>query len=169
MLGSRVPIMQAPLGRAGGVQLALAVSQAGGLGTLGASWATPEDLREQIRILRRSTEGPFCVNLVLDFEQEARFEVVAEEGVPLVSFSWGINPEFIERAHAGGTRVLVQVASASGPVLLGRQVPRSDVAGMPPPVSTHDLAEPGARTLRRPMLARDSPIRRSRRAADRSE
>jgi nitronate monooxygenase len=104
--------MQAPLGRAGGVALALAVSQAGGLGSLGASYTPPADLREQIRLLRRGTRAPFCVNLILDFEQHERVEVAVSEGAPWISFSWGLNPELLQRAKAGGVRVLVQIASA---------------------------------------------------------
>ena len=52
------------------------------------------------------------MNLVLDFEQDERLEVAAEERVPWVSFSFGMRRELIERAHAGGMRALVQVASA---------------------------------------------------------
>lgn len=61
---------------------------------------------------RARADGPFCVNLVLDFEQDQRLEVAIEERVPWVSFSFGLRRELVGRAHAGGTRVLVQVASA---------------------------------------------------------
>jgi nitronate monooxygenase len=112
VLGCEVPLMQAPLGRASAAPLAIAVSQAGGLGTLGATWTEPAALREQIRSISRATDRPFCVNLLLDFEQDERLEVAVEERVPWVSFSFGMRPEMIERAHAGGTSVMVQVASA---------------------------------------------------------
>ncbi len=104
--------MQAPLGRAGAVRLAAEVSQAGGLGTLGASWTEPEVLREQIGSITRVTDRPFCVNLVLDFEQDERLEVAVEERAPIVSFSFGLRPQLVARARAGGARVLVQVGSA---------------------------------------------------------
>jgi nitronate monooxygenase len=104
--------MQAPLGRGAGAQLAIEVCQGGGLGTLGASWTEPVVLREQIRSIARATDGPFCVNLVLDFGQEQRLEVAAEEHVPWVSFSFGLRRDLVARAHAGGSRALVQVASA---------------------------------------------------------
>lgn len=71
--------MQAPLGRGAAARLARAVSQAGGLGTLGASWTEPAILREQIRSIARATDGLFCVNLVLDFEQDERLGVAVEE------------------------------------------------------------------------------------------
>jgi nitronate monooxygenase len=111
VLGCDVPLMQAPLGRGAGARLAIAVSQAGGLGTLGASWTAPAALREQIRSIGRTTDRPFCVNLVLDFEQDERVEVAVEARVPWVSFSFGMHRQLIERAHAGGTRAMVQVAS----------------------------------------------------------
>jgi len=104
--------MQAPLGRGAGVALVAEVSRAGGLGTLGASWTDPASLREQVRAIVRATDRPFCVNLVLDFEQEQRLEVAVEERVPWVSFSFGLREDLIARAHAGGSRALVQVASA---------------------------------------------------------
>ena len=104
--------MQAPLGRGAGPRLAIAVSRAGGLGTLGATWTEPAILREQIRAIARASDGPFCVNLVLDFEQEQRLEVAVEEQVPWVSFSFGLRRDLVARAHAGGSRALVQVASA---------------------------------------------------------
>jgi nitronate monooxygenase len=111
-LGIRVALMQAPLGRGAGAPLVTAVSAAGGLGTLGASWTEPDALREQIRAIARATDAPFCVNLVLCFDQEERLEVALEEQAPWISFSWGVRPDLIARAHAGGARVMVQVASA---------------------------------------------------------
>ena len=52
------------------------------------------------------------MNLVLDFEQDERLKVAVEERAPIVSFSFGLSPQLIARARAGGARVLVQVASA---------------------------------------------------------
>ncbi len=108
----RVPVMQAPIGPAASPELVAAVSAAGGIGCLGASWTEPPALREQIRAVRRATDRPFCVNLVLAFEQEERLEVVAGEGVAVVSFSWGVEAPLVARAHAAGCLVLGQIASA---------------------------------------------------------
>src|SRR3954454_20873214 len=99
-LGCVVPLMQAPRGRGAAAPLAVAVSRAGALGTLGASWTPPATLRDQIRAIARATENPFCVNLVLDFEQAERLEVAVEERAPWVSFSFGLRPELVVRAHA---------------------------------------------------------------------
>jgi nitronate monooxygenase len=64
LLGVRYPIVQAPM--AGGpntVELASAVSEAGGLGSLAGAMLSPDALREEIRALRRLTQRPFAVNV----------------------------------------------------------------------------------------------------------
>src|SRR5215204_5008552 len=64
VLGIKHPLVQAPM--AGGPatpELVAAVSNAGGLGFLGAAYLTPETLREQVREIRSLTEEPFGVNL----------------------------------------------------------------------------------------------------------
>ncbi|AMA73160.1 MULTISPECIES: NAD(P)H-dependent flavin oxidoreductase [Aneurinibacillus] len=64
MLKIDYPIIQAPM--AGGVttpELVAAVSNAGGLGTLGAGYMSPEQIRATIREIRKMTERPFAVNL----------------------------------------------------------------------------------------------------------
>ena len=104
--------MQAPLGRGAGARLADRGVAERRTRDLGASWTEPATLREQIRSIARASDAPFCVNLVLDFEQEQRLEVAVEEQVPWVSFSFGLRRDLVARAHAGGSRVLVQVASA---------------------------------------------------------
>ena len=103
--------MQAPIAGAATARLAGEVSRAGGLGSLGASWTELGVLREQIRSIGRITDRPFCVNLVLDFEQDERLEVAIEERAPIVSFSFALHPQLVARARAGGAQVLVQVGS----------------------------------------------------------
>jgi NAD(P)H-dependent flavin oxidoreductase YrpB (nitropropane dioxygenase family) len=117
VLGCEFPLMQAPLGRGAAARLATAVSRAGGLGTLGASWTEPPVLREQIRSIARVTDRPFCVNLVLDFAQDERLELVVEERVPLVSFSFGLRPDLVICARVGGACVLVQVAEPAAAIV----------------------------------------------------
>lgn len=103
--------MQAPIGPAATPELAAAVSRAGGIGSLGASWTDPPLLRAQIRAVRRLTDRPVMVNLVVAFDQAERLEVACEEGVELISFSWGVRDDLVARAHAGGCRVVVQAGS----------------------------------------------------------
>jgi nitronate monooxygenase len=61
-LPSRVPLIQAPMASAQGPELAIAVCQAGGLGSLPAAMLTPDHLREQIAKVRNATSAPFNVN-----------------------------------------------------------------------------------------------------------
>ena len=103
--------MQAPVGGCATPELATAVAQAGGLGSIAASWTEPDLLRERISAISRSTDRAFCVNFVLEFEQEERLEVAVEERVPIISFSFGLRPDLVARARASGSLVLVQVGS----------------------------------------------------------
>ena len=102
-------VMQAPIGPATTVELVRAVCDAGGLGTLAASWTPPDELRRQVRALAGRR---FAVNLVLAFPQDERVEVLCGERVPVVSFSWGIRPDLVALAHAAGTDVFIQTGSA---------------------------------------------------------
>lgn len=105
-----LPLMQAPIGPATTWELVAAVSAVGGLGTLAASWTELAELRGQIGRIVSATANPFCVNLVLAFDQRDRLELLLECGVPVVSFSWGIDAALIGRARQAGLTVLVQVA-----------------------------------------------------------
>jgi nitronate monooxygenase len=107
---SRVPVMQAPIGPATTWELAAAVSAAGGLGTLASSWTDVAELRGEIERVASATPNPFCVNLVLAFDQRDRLELLCECGVRAVSFSWGIDAAMIGQARRAGLTVLVQVA-----------------------------------------------------------
>jgi nitronate monooxygenase len=104
--------MQAPIGPAATHELVAAVSRSGALGTLAASWTPIGDLRDQVNWLRSTSDAPFCVNLVLAFEQRPRLIAALEGGTSLVSFSWGTDPGLIGLARTAGAFVLVQVGDA---------------------------------------------------------
>jgi nitronate monooxygenase len=107
-----LPVVQAPIGPATTPKLVASVSAVGALGTVAASWTEPAKLRDQIRAIRSATSNPFCVNLVLAFDQRERLELVLAERVPVISFSWGTDEELIGRARAAGAFVLVQVSDS---------------------------------------------------------
>lgn len=104
-----MPLLQAPIGPAATPELVAAVSETGALGTLAASWTSEADLRKQLFSIRSVCDAPFCVNLVLAFEQRQRLRVALEEGATVISFSWGIDAELIKLARDAGAFVLVQV------------------------------------------------------------
>jgi len=112
-LGIEVPIFAAPMGFVTGVELAAAVSNAGGLGIMSWSVSPPEVLRKQIRALRERTAKPFGVNLILHFPVEEQVAVCLEERVPVLSFFWGDASPYVQRAHDAGVQVFHQVGSVA--------------------------------------------------------
>jgi len=88
----RYPIVQGGMVWCSGWRLASAVSNAGGLGLLGAGSMPPTLLREHIHKCRQATSMPFGVNVPLLYPKvEETFQVIEEEKVPIVFTSAG-NP-----------------------------------------------------------------------------
>ncbi len=86
----RYPIIQGGMVWCSGWRLASAVSEAGGLGLLGAGSMHPETLREHIVKTRIATSRPFGVNVPLLYpEMEIIMQIIAEEKVPIVFTSAG--------------------------------------------------------------------------------
>jgi nitronate monooxygenase len=114
-LGIDVPLVQAPIGRASCPELAAAVSDAGALGMLGATFLDDAALRATLRKTRRLTDRPFGVNLILHWDQRDRLAACLEEGVRLISYFWSqIEPgsPYVEEAHAAGALVMLTVGAA---------------------------------------------------------
>ena len=92
LLGIRYPIVQAGMVWASGWRLASAVSNAGGLGLLGAGSMYPEVLREHIQKCKKATSKPFGVNVPLLYPDiDQLMEVIVEEKVKIVFTAAG-NP-----------------------------------------------------------------------------
>ena len=93
LLGIQYPIVQGGMVWCSGWRLASAVSNAGGLGLIGAGSMHPEILREHIRKCRVATKFPFGVNIPLMYPQiEEIMNIVVEEGVKIIFTSAG-NPK----------------------------------------------------------------------------
>ena len=112
------PIVQAPIGSATRPELAAAVPEAGGLGTLALTWRPPDRAAEFVERTLATTDQPFAVNLVLDPEARDvpvadQLAAVLEAGVPPVSFSFGDAAPYIERVRDAGAAALVIVGSAA--------------------------------------------------------
>ena len=89
----KYPIIQAGMVWSSGWRLASAVSNAGGLGLIGAGSMHPETLREHIRKCKAATEKPFGVNVPLMYPQvEEIMQIITDEKVPVVFTSAG-NPK----------------------------------------------------------------------------
>lgn len=92
LFGIRYPIIQAGMIWCSGWRLASAVSNAGGLGVIGAGSMYPEVLREHIQKCKASTSLPFAVNLPLLYPDiDKHIQIIIEEGVKIVFTSAG-NP-----------------------------------------------------------------------------
>jgi nitronate monooxygenase len=128
-LGVELPIVQAGMGGGlAGHRLAAAVSEAGGLGTIGFL-ARPEDLRREIAAARELTARPIAVNLLLPFARPAHWEAASDADL-VVSFwgppkrrragAWihqcGSVEEALGARAAGADAVIAQGAEAGGHV-----------------------------------------------------
>ena len=93
LLGTKYPVIQGGMAWVAEYHLAAAVSNAGGLGIIGAASAPPEVVREQIREAKKLTDKPFGVNVMLLNPNAAEVaQIVIEEGVKVVTTGTG-NPE----------------------------------------------------------------------------
>lgn len=107
------PIIQGGMVWCSGWRLAAAVSNAGGLGLLGAGSMHPEVLREHIRKCQAATTKPFGVNVPLMYpEIETIMQIIREEGVKIVFTSAGNPKTWTARLQAAGIKVAHVVSSA---------------------------------------------------------
>jgi NAD(P)H-dependent flavin oxidoreductase YrpB (nitropropane dioxygenase family) len=114
--GVRYPFASAGMAFVGETpDLAVAVTNAGGVGAVGSGFTPPERLRQIIREVRDRTSGaPFNVNFLTLFGNAEQVEVCAEERVPIVSYHWGHPPkQQVERLREAGVSVWEQVGSAA--------------------------------------------------------
>ena len=65
LLGIEHPVIQAPIGPWSSAELVAAVCDAGGLGSVGTSLQSPEDVRTQVARVREPTDRPFAVNFTM--------------------------------------------------------------------------------------------------------
>lgn len=92
--------------------LVAAVSNSGGMGTLGAALVPPDGLRVLIQAIKSMTSRPFGVNFITQFATETHIDVCIEERVPVVSFFWNEPPKaFISKLHTAGMKAWMQVGS----------------------------------------------------------
>src|SRR5438105_11930298 len=99
VLGIQIPIVQAGMSTYTSAELVAAVSNAGGLGIIGALGRNVEDLRDEIKRVRRLTARPFGVNHVVCRLDDAAFALTLAQRVPVLSLSWGHSEELTTRAH----------------------------------------------------------------------
>lgn len=109
----RYPIIQAGMVWCSGWRLAAAVSNAGGLGLIGAGSMYPEVLREHIQKCKAATDQPFGVNIPLMYPQiEEIMQIVLHEKVPIVFTSAGNPKVWTGPLKAAGIKVVHVVSSS---------------------------------------------------------
>ena len=124
LLGIKYPIFQGGMAWIGTAELASAVSNAGGLGIIGAGHMPPDILRAEIQKAKKWTDKPFGVNIMLmsPFVKEV-MQVVVDERVAVVTTGAGNPAEYLPALKEVGTKVIPVVAS----VALAKRLVRSGV------------------------------------------
>ncbi|WP_114571445.1 NAD(P)H-dependent flavin oxidoreductase [Exiguobacterium flavidum] len=112
-LGIRLPIIQGGMGNISNAPLTAAVSNAGGLGTIGCGTMTPGEVDRLITETRRLTDQPFALNIALTVSPytEELIELAISREIPVVSLSAGNPAPYVERLHAAACQVIALVAS----------------------------------------------------------
>ena len=114
LLGIQYPIIQGGMAWVAEYHLAAAVSEAGGLGLIGAASAPPEIVREQIRKVKELTDRPFGVNVMLMNPNAPEVaQVVVEEGVKVVTTGAGNPAAHMKLWKGAGVKVIPVVASVA--------------------------------------------------------
>ena len=107
LLGIELPIVEAPV--AADPRLPAAVSNAGGLGTLGLGWA--DDAGAVVRNTAALTDRPFAGNFVLAWDQHHRVDQALSAGLRIVSLFWGDPSGYVDSVHDAGGLCMHTVGS----------------------------------------------------------
>ena len=114
-LGTKYPIIQAPMGWIARSKLASSVSNAGGLGVIETSSGEVDICKEEIKKMSELTENPFGVNLpILFLQDDSIVDFVAECGVKFVTTSAGSPAKYIDKLKEAGLTVYHAVPSLAG-------------------------------------------------------
>ena len=124
LFGIKYPVIAGGMVWCSGWRLAAAVSNAGGLGLLGAGSMHPETLEEHIVKMKSATDKPWGVNLPLMYpEMENVVEMIIRHGVKIVFTSAGSPKKLTPRLHEAGIKVAHVVSSS----LFARKCEEADV------------------------------------------
>ena len=114
LLGIEYPIIQGGMAWVAEYHLAAAVSEAGGLGIIGAASAPPEWVRDQIQKAKKMTDKPFGVNIMLmsPYADEIA-KVIVEEKVKVVTTGAGSPEKYMQMWKEADVKVIPVVASVA--------------------------------------------------------
>lgn len=113
MLQIDFPIIQGGMGNISNSQLTAAVSEAGGLGTIGCGTMTPSEVEEIILQTKAKTDKNFAINIAINVTPYTKelIDLVIKHNVPVVSLSAGNPVPYIAKLHEHGVTVIALVAS----------------------------------------------------------
>lgn len=112
MLGVEIPIVQAPMGWIARSPLASAVSNAGGMGIIETSSGALDEIREEVKAMRRLTDRPFGVNIAQAFVRDPDIvSFVVDQGVKFVTTSAGDPNRYCSALKEAGLTVFHVVPS----------------------------------------------------------
>ena len=113
LFGIKYPVVQGGMVWCSGWRLASAVSNAGGLGLLGAGSMHPETLEEHINKMKAATTKPWGVNVPLMYPEIDRLmHLLIDNGVPIVFTSAGSPKKYTPMLHEAGIKVAHVVSSS---------------------------------------------------------
>lgn len=124
LIGIEYPIFQGGMAWTATGELAAAVSEAGGLGIIGAGQAPADWLRQEIHKIKKVTNKPYGVNVMLmsPFVEDV-MQVIVEERVPVITTGAGNPGKYIPMLKEVGTKIIPVVAS----VALARRLEKAGV------------------------------------------
>jgi nitronate monooxygenase len=112
--GLRYPIFCAGFGLSATPELAIAVSNGGGLGALGSAGVSADMLRERVSRTKSGTSRSCAVNYLLNVDTFT-LAVALDAGAPIIQFSWGIpTVETVAAIRKAGAKMGIQVSSIAG-------------------------------------------------------
>ncbi|MGP4071090.1 NAD(P)H-dependent flavin oxidoreductase [Piscibacillus sp. B03] len=113
LLNIKYPIVQGGMGNISNAPLTAAVSNAGGLGTLGCGTMTPEEVEQKILETKKLTDQPFAINIALSVSPYVKdlINLILDHDIPVVSLSAGNPAPYIPIFHEHGVKVMTLVAS----------------------------------------------------------
>ncbi|GHH97088.1 NAD(P)H-dependent flavin oxidoreductase [Neobacillus kokaensis] len=113
LLSIKYPIIQGGMGNISNAQLTAAVSNAGGLGTIGCGTMTPDQVEAIIKETKEKTALPFAINIPINVSSytEEIIQLVIKHKIPVVSLSAGNPAPYIPLLHEHNIKVIVIVAA----------------------------------------------------------
>ena len=118
LLGIEHPVLLGGMASVTAPELAVAVSEAGGMGAVGGSYIDAARMRDVAAGIRDMTERPFAINFLLFVDNQDAFAAALEAAPAVMAFAWPSDGQdlapWFDRAHAAGCKVMFMADSVEG-------------------------------------------------------